>query len=109
MVIMAGILKKIKDKIRPEQPEIRPFNFKKEENTKPEGEVDSFNPTLGKRGSSEGVVIPKKWILLTRLKEALKNQRLFMSLEKNPGDPIWGYRIILEFKDERREAAGSKP
>lgn len=64
--------------------------------------LDEFNPTLGQRGTSEGVVLPKKWIKLTRLKEALKHGRLIARLEGKPGDPLWAYRIVLEVKDERK-------
>jgi len=66
--------------------------------------LDEFNPTLGKRGTSKGIVIPKKWILLTRLKEALLHGRLVARLESKPGDPLWAYRIVLEVKvkDERK-------
>ena len=68
---------------------------------KKEEPLDEFEPTLGKRGTSQGVVLPKKWIKLTRLKEALLHGRLIARLESKPGDPLWAYRIVLEVKDER--------
>ena len=64
--------------------------------------LDKFKATLGKRGTSEGVVIPKKWIKITRLKEALLHGRLVARLEGKPGDPLWAYRIVLEVKDDRK-------
>ena len=70
---------------------------KKEE----EPPLDVFKPTLSKRGESQGVVIPKKWIKITRLVEALKHGRIIARLESKPGDPLWAYRIVLEVKDER--------
>lgn len=67
----------------------------------PQDPLDEFRPTLSKRGESQGVVIPKKWIKITRLLEALKHGRIIAKLESKPGDPLWAYRIVLEVKDER--------
>lgn len=120
---MSENIKRILDKLKipgrseSEEPEVQPLDSKhtfaaasgEDEESGQEESMDSWEPTLTKSGSSEGVVIPKKWIDTTGLKRALRKiegnlkKRMVMELHKNPGDCVWGYRVILEFRD--REAA----
>lgn len=106
-----GFLDKIKEKIggKTESDDftVEPFTFKQQEESpvteKNKNPLDEWHPTLSKKGTSEHVVIPKQWIRLTELKEALKHKKLSMQLVKAPDDPVWGYRIILGIMDPRNQ------